>query len=96
MKKSDKTNVEIDIDETADFRSQINDMSEENDAKYVLSEDSPQSLAQQKTETLESAIPKWPVYNQPVAQYDALKSEFTQVKSQQKHWQSLLKEHTSA
>lgn len=83
LKKVDKSNVEIDLGETADFRSQINDLSEEIDDKYVLSEEIPQSLAQaqQKTESLEAAIPKWPVYGQPVAQFDALKTEFNQVKS---------------
>lgn len=48
IKSNDKANIEIDLGETADFRSQINDMSEEQESepKYVLSEEAP--VAQQQ------------------------------------------------
>jgi D-alanyl-D-alanine dipeptidase len=67
---NDKANVEIDLGETADFKSQINDMSEAEDAEpnYVLSVDDPANKQQlsQKMESADTSIPKWPSYNQPV------------------------------
>jgi len=91
-KQTDKANVELDLGDTSDFRS-INDLSEDTDAKYVLSEEPP---AQAPPKKEESALPKWPVYSQPVAQIDHIKSELQQVNQEKKHWNDLLKESEDA
>ena len=76
----DKANVEIDL-ETADFKSQINDLSEEQDTEpnFYLSVDSSANKQQltQKMESADTSIPKWPSYGQPVQQFDVIKAELS-------------------
>ena len=79
-------------------------MSEEAEPKYVLSEDQPanataaggQPQLAQKADSSDVAIPKWPSYTQPMKQYDAIKTELQQVKSEKQHWDKLLKEAEAA
>ena len=95
----DKTNVELDLGQTADFRSQINDMSEEEGSAepgYILSEEPVQGQSLAQSEAKETALPKWPMYNQPVQQFEEIKTELASVKDQQKNWQQLLKEAQDA
>lgn len=72
IKQNDKANLELDLGDTADFRSEVDEKQQvEADAKYMLEEESKQEE--------ETAIPKWATYSSPLTQGDSIKKELAQV-----------------
>ena len=82
--KNDTTNLELELDETADLMT----VNQTANATAVAA----LPLLAQKTDPSEVAIPKWPTYSQPIKQFEAIKKELQQVKSEKQHWDKLLKE----
>lgn len=58
--------MELDLGETTDFRSEVNENEKsEPESKFMLEDED------------DTSIPKWPVYNSPLTQFDQIKSELT-------------------